>query len=106
MIQQRTAPPPWAPVPAPRHPAPPAFGPAPAGLRPGPPVQIRPRLLWVGLAWLLFALLVPAGVATYVTGTTGTGGPERSFAGGESTTLELDPAADPVIYAAAGGTAW
>ncbi|MHA6616785.1 hypothetical protein [Pseudonocardia sp. DLS-67] len=105
MIQQHTAPPPWAPVPAPRHPAPPAFGPAPAGLRPGPPVQIRPRLLWVGLAWLLFALLVLAGVATYVTGTTGAGGPERFFAGGEATTLELDPAADPVIYAAldAGG---
>jgi hypothetical protein len=85
--------------------------PAPAGLPyPGLPVEdvrIRPRLLWVGLAWLLFGALVLAGVATFVTGSTGTGagtGPDRSFGSGEVATLELDPAADPLVYAALGGS--
>jgi hypothetical protein len=125
MIQHRTVPPArssWAPaaqypvagprpaaavIPAPR----PAYGPPPAVLRPypGPPVQevqIRPRMLWVGLSWLLFGVLVLAGVATFVTESTGAAdgtGPNQFFGSGEVATLELDPAADSLVYAALDG---
>jgi hypothetical protein len=101
----------FEPPPPPRHPVAaipgprpaPDFGAAPAGLLPypGPPVpeiRIRPRLLWVGLSWLLFGVLVLAGVTMFVAESTGTG-PKSFFAGGEVATLELDPAADPLIYA-------
>jgi hypothetical protein len=110
--QRRFAAPPAGPsaatavIPGPR-PAP-AFGMAPAGLRPypGPPVpevRIRPRLLWVGLSWLLFGVLVLAGVVTFVAGSGTEAGPDRFFGGGEVATIELDPAADPLIYAALAG---
>lgn len=83
---------------------------APAGLhlhpgQPVPEVRIRPRLVWVGLAWLLFGVLVLTGVGTFVSASTGTG-PNRFFAAGEVATIELDPDAGPLIYAAldAGGS--
>jgi hypothetical protein len=81
---------------------------APAGLHPfpGPPlpdVRIRPRLVWVGLAWLLFGVLVLTGVGTFVSESTGTG-PNRFFAAGEVATIELDPGAGPLIYAALGAS--
>jgi hypothetical protein len=132
MIQHRIAPPPpppsWAPRGQRRFPAPPAAprpaplipGPrpapvlAPAGVHPypGPPVpevRIRPRLLWVGLSWLLFGVLVLAGVATFVAEALGSdagAGPHRFFGSGEVATLELDPDAEPLVYAAldAGGS--
>jgi hypothetical protein len=58
--------------------------------------------MWVGLSWLLFGVLVLAGVATFVTASAATG-PDTFFAGGEVTTLELDPSTGPLIYAALDG---
>jgi hypothetical protein len=87
----------------------PVFAPAGVHPYPGPPVpevRIRPRLLWVGLSWLLFGVLVLAGVGTFVAEASGSGagvGPDRFFGSGETATLELDPAAEPLVYAALDG---
>lgn len=80
-------------------------GPLPHPGAPVPEIRIRPRLVWVGLAWLLFAVLVLAGVATVVGASAGSG-PRQFFAAGEVATLELDPGAGHVIYTAldAGGS--
>jgi hypothetical protein len=94
-------------IPQPR-PAPVPPSPPPAGLPyAGPPVQevrIRPLLLWVGLSWLLFGVLVLTGVATVITRSADAdAGPDQFFGSGEMATLELDPAANPLVFAALDG---
>ncbi|HYH32760.1 MAG TPA: hypothetical protein VD903_20495 [Pseudonocardia sp.] len=110
MIQQqagRFPPPGRAPYPPRTYSPPPARSHAPVGPAhrfgpPAPEVRIRPRAVWIALSWLLFALLVVAGVATVVVDLMGQevpAGPERVFAGGEVVEVALDPADQPVLYA-------
>ncbi|TQS30105.1 hypothetical protein [Microbispora sp. KK1-11] len=76
------------------HPFPPPY----AGPRP-----IRPRLLWIFLAWALFVVLLVAGVGGFAGGlfsTLGDAAPTTIFSGGQSVNVALDPADKPAIYAA------
>ncbi|MBE3010057.1 hypothetical protein IL992_12765 [Microbispora sp. NEAU-D428] len=76
------------------HPFPPPY----AGPRP-----IRPRLLWIFLSWVLFVVLLVAGVGGFAGGlfsTIGDAAPTTTFSGGQSVNVALDPADKPAIYAA------
>lgn len=81
-------------TPLPR-PAPPAYG---------PPAPVRPRLLWVFLSWVLFVVLLVAGVGGFagnLFSLVGDAAPATTFSGGQSVRVTLDPADSPAIYAAA-----
>ncbi|WP_067178286.1 hypothetical protein [Microtetraspora niveoalba] len=73
------------------------------GMPPSPaPGPVRPRILWIVLAWLLFVVLIVVGVAGFAGGLTSTikdAAAITTFTGGESVSVRLDPKDKPAIYA-------
>ncbi|MBX6386349.1 MAG: hypothetical protein IRZ07_25810 [Microbispora sp.] len=81
------------------HPVPPPYG----GRRP-----VRPRLLWIFLSWVLFLVLLVAGIGGFADGlfsALGTVAPRTTFSSGQSVDVALDPADKPALYAASDGPA-
>lgn len=87
-------------------PQPGGFPPQGYGALPYTPVdkrQIRPRLLWIWLAWLVAVVAVIGGVAGFVSGVLSTveaAAPSETFPPGETRSLTLDPADRPTLYVA------
>ncbi|MEW9531560.1 hypothetical protein [Microbispora sp. NPDC049125] len=82
----------------PRASAPGRAGPPGASFAPGE------RLLWVALAWVLFAVLLFAGAGGFAGGlftTIDDIAPGTTFAGDQTVEVTLDPEAHPAIYASA-----
>ncbi|MEZ0072193.1 hypothetical protein [Planotetraspora sp. GP83] len=80
---------------------PPSYGTPPPPRAAGP---VRPRLLWVFLAWALFVVLLIVGVGGFAGGlfsTISDVAPAKTFAGGQAVSARLDPKDKPAIYAAA-----
>ncbi|WP_214108920.1 hypothetical protein [Acrocarpospora catenulata] len=78
------------------------YPPPPAN--PGPPPPIRPRVLWIVLSWVLFVILLIAGVLGFAGGLfagVNDAAPTTTFRGGETVKVQLDPANSPAIWAAA-----
>lgn len=84
----------------------PGYGPPPGAYAPPPggKPEIRPRLVWIFLSWLVFV----ASIAVFVFGTASSVesigsdvAPATTFRSGEAETLTLDPAVKPVLYASA-----
>jgi hypothetical protein len=105
---------PWAGTNPSGGPVPPGYGFAghpgdvPAGFGPPyPPAQvepgeIRPRVLWIVLAWVLFAVSVVVGILLLVGAFTmlmTDAAPRQTFASGEQIELFVAPGDRPVIYA-------
>ncbi|MFF3668243.1 hypothetical protein [Microtetraspora malaysiensis] len=78
---------------------------APGGYGPPPsPGPVRPRILWIVLAWVLFVVLLVVGVAGFARGLGSAVKDAASlatFATGESVSVRLDPKDRPAIYASA-----
>ncbi|WP_285704275.1 hypothetical protein [Microtetraspora sp. NBRC 16547] len=69
---------------------------------PPPPGPVRPRILWIVLAWVLFLVLLVVGVAGFAGGLTSTikdAASITTFESGKSVSVELDPKDKPAIYA-------
>ena len=65
---------------------------------------IRPRVLWIVLAWLLFLVLLIVGIGGFAGGlfsTINEAAPSTTFGSGKTVSVPLDPKDKPVIYAAA-----
>ncbi|MEV0969322.1 hypothetical protein [Microtetraspora glauca] len=78
--------------------------PYPQGAYGTPPPQgpVRPRILWIILAWLLFVILIVVGVAGFAGGLTSTikdAASITTFKSGEKVNVQLDPKDKPAIYA-------
>ncbi|MCC5580649.1 hypothetical protein IMZ11_34030 [Microtetraspora sp. AC03309] len=78
--------------------------PYPQGAYGTPPPQgpVRPRILWIILAWLLFVILLVVGVAGFAGGLTSTikdAASITTFKSGEKVNVRLDPKDKPAIYA-------
>jgi hypothetical protein len=95
-------------------PIPPGYGPAgypggfPAGLgppyppAPAGPGDIRPRVLWIVLAWVLFAVSAMVGILLIVGAFSmlfTDAAPRQTFASGEQIELFIAPGDRPVLYA-------
>ncbi|WP_066945459.1 hypothetical protein [Microtetraspora fusca] len=85
---------------------PPQEGPyAPGGYGPPPsPGPVRPRILWIVIAWVIFVVLLILGVAGFARGLGSAVKDAASlttFSAGESVSVRLDPKDRPAIYAAA-----
>jgi hypothetical protein len=107
---------PWGGPNPPGGPVPQWYGPAahpgdvPAGFGPAYPPgssgqsDIRPRVLWIVLAWVLFVVLAVVGVVGLVSAfftLVTDAAPRQTFVAGEQIELFIDPADPPVIYASA-----
>ncbi|MET7460483.1 hypothetical protein [Nonomuraea sp. NPDC005501] len=67
------------------------------------PKLLRPPLWWVWAAWGLALVCVVAGVALFAGGVADTARsalPTRTFGSGETVTVNVDPADEPVVYLA------
>jgi hypothetical protein len=65
---------------------------------------VRPRLLWIFLAWVLFAVMLVAGVGGFAGGlfsTINDTAPATTFSSGQTVNVALDPKDKPAIYASA-----
>ncbi|WP_214414299.1 hypothetical protein [Sphaerisporangium fuscum] len=77
--------------------------------QPYPPAArgpVRPRVLWIVLAWLVAVICTVVGVAGFAGGlfkTLGDAAPTHTFASGGSVSVRLDPADKPMLYASASG---
>ncbi|ETK35913.1 hypothetical protein [Microbispora sp. ATCC PTA-5024] len=83
---------------------PPSYGPYGGYGPPQASGPVRPRLLWIFLAWALFVVLVVAGVGGLAGGIFSTiddTAPSTTFASGQTVSVALDPHDKPAIYAAA-----
>lgn len=79
--------------------APPMYG------RPSAPGPLRPRILWIVLAWVLFVILLIVGIGGFAGGlfsTLNDAAPTTSFGSGKTVSVPLDPKDKPAIYASAG----
>ncbi|NAS23111.1 hypothetical protein GT755_15600 [Herbidospora sp. NEAU-GS84] len=71
---------------------------------PPPQGPVRPRILWIVLAWLLFIVMSVAGVFAFAGGVFSSisdVAPTTTFSSGETVKVNLDPAQKPAIWAAA-----
>ncbi|TKK89058.1 hypothetical protein FDA94_11125 [Herbidospora galbida] len=71
---------------------------------PPPQGPVRPRILWIVLAWLLFIVMSVAGVFAFAGGlfsSIADVAPTTTFSSGETVKVNLDPAQKPAIWAAA-----
>ncbi|MEU8266487.1 hypothetical protein AB0B89_04905 [Sphaerisporangium sp. NPDC049002] len=78
---------------------------SPAHSAPGP---IRPRVLWIVLAWLIAIVCVVVGVAGFAGGVSKTlndAAPTQTFESGGSVSAAIDPADKPILYASTSGPA-
>ncbi|WP_424535225.1 hypothetical protein ACOZ38_34475 [Sphaerisporangium viridialbum] len=76
---------------------------SPAHSAPGP---VRPRVLWIVLAWLIAVVCFVVGVAGFAGGlfkTINDAAPTQTFKSGGSVAAALDPKGKPVLYASASG---
>lgn len=85
-----------------------AWAPPPRGSYPPPqagrPAKVRPRLLWVWLAWLFAIVCGVAGIVGFAGGifsTLNDAAPAKSFGSGTAQSVSLDPKDKPAIWAAA-----
>ncbi|GAA1512087.1 hypothetical protein GCM10009677_51330 [Sphaerisporangium rubeum] len=88
----------------------PSYGANPPGYGTPPPAkgQVRPRLLWVFLAWIIAVVCVGIGFAGFAGGlfkTLGDAAPSKTFQSGGSVVATVDPAQKPALYASASGPA-
>jgi hypothetical protein len=102
----------------------PSFGPPPGGQGYGAPSYgapqspygapppssgaVRPRLLWVVLAWVVAVVCVGVGIAGFTGGlfkTLNDAAPSKTFQSGGSTVATVDPADKPALYASSSGPA-
>lgn len=92
----------------PSHGAPPPGAPRSPhgpGARPTPG-PVRPRVLWIVLAWIIAVVCSGIGVAGFAGGlfkTIDDAAPTQTFQSGGSVSAALDPAEKPVLYASASG---
>jgi hypothetical protein len=115
--QNQPGPPPYGQQPygQPHGPQPPGYGQQPPayGAQYPPPGYgapataagpIRPRVLWIVLAWVLFLVLLIVGIGGFAGGlfsTINDAAPTKTFGSGQTVSVPLDPKDKPVIYAAA-----
>ncbi|MEO3810460.1 hypothetical protein ABGB17_15790 [Sphaerisporangium sp. B11E5] len=88
----------------------PSYGaPSPGyGAPPSTGGQVRPRLLWIFLAWIVAVVCVGIGVAGFAGGlfkTLDDAAPDKTFQSGGSVVAAVDPAERPALYASSSGPA-
>ncbi|MEU8248466.1 hypothetical protein [Nonomuraea sp. NPDC048916] len=81
--------------------APGPFSGPPQFTPPVDPKLVRPKLWWIAIGWAVALVCVAAGAVLFVTSISSTAGnlaPSPTFASGESVTVPINPADQPVIY--------